>query len=62
MSVEKQANNCNIPDCTYIASELTPMDEVIEHAGKDMSCMQINTNQNDTHISECVPTLMKIDQ
>ena len=45
-----------------IASEPTPMDEGLEHAGEDMSHMQINTNQKDTHHieSKCASSLMKI--
>ena len=45
-------------------SQTGPIDEVIEYAGEDMSHMQIDTSQNDTHSkgSKCALSLMKIDQ
>lgn len=47
-----------------IACDPTPMDDVIEHAGEDMSRMQIDTDRNDTHSieSERAPSPMKIDR
>ena len=40
-----------------------PINEVIEYAGEDMSHMQIDTGQNDTHSigSKCALIPMKID-
>ena len=45
-------------------SQTGPIDKVIEYAGKDMSRMQIDTGQNDTHSegSECALSPMKIDR
>ena len=46
------------------ACGLTPMDGVVEYAdNEDMSQIEIETNQNDTHIieHEGTPSLMNID-
>ena len=45
-------------------SQTGPIDKVIEYTGEDMSRMQIDASQNDTHSegSECALSPMKIDQ